>query len=45
MNAFDYIETLFTSADTNMNLATYASTTVTPEVPALILNLQKIAED
>jgi hypothetical protein len=44
MDAFDYIETCFTSADTNMNLAYYAATGVIPAVPSLILNGQKIAE-
>ena len=44
MNAQDYIETCFTSADTNMNLAYYPASGVVPAVPAIILNGQKIAE-
>jgi hypothetical protein len=44
MNAFDYIETCFTSADTNMNLAYYPASGVVPAIPSLILNGQKIAE-
>ena len=44
MDAQDYVETLFTSADTNMTLNTFAATGIVPEVPALIFNINKIAE-
>lgn len=44
MNAQDYVETLFTSTDTNMTLNTFAATAIVPEVPALIFNINKIAE-
>ena len=44
MDAQDYVETLFTSTDINMTLNTFAATGVVPEVPALIFNINKIAE-
>jgi len=44
MNAQDYIETCFTSADTNMNLASFAASGVVPAVPGCIFNVQKIAD-
>ena len=44
MNAQDYIETCFTSTDSNMNLAYYPASGVIPAVPSIILNGQKVAE-
>jgi len=44
MNAQDYIETCFTSTDTNMNLAAYPASGAVPAVPSLIFNAQKIGE-
>ena len=40
----DYIETCFTSADTNMNLSYFPASGIVPEIPAIILNGQKIAD-